>query len=106
MSACVHDSYDNELGPLNAKVDSERKPRHRRAPNITVHGGISQRMLREKRQSTERLIEEFASETWALPLVPASGFFQVSIRLFRESDRSIHSFFLISAITSSAGRLW
>lgn len=54
---------------------------------------------------SESFVEEFTSETCTLPFVPQSGCRQMSIRLFRESDCAVHSFFLISAITASAGRL-
>ena len=67
---------------------------------------ISPWMLDEKWKSGESFVEEFPSEIWTLPFVPRGGCRQMSIRLFRESDLAIHSFFLISAITSSAGRLW
>lgn len=96
---------DHKLGLLNAKVDPVRKTPHRRASDVAVNDGIFQRMLDEKRKSSESFVEEFASETCTLPLVPQGGSRQMLIRLFRESDRAIHSFFLISAMTSSAGRL-
>lgn len=102
---CVHERYGDKLGLLNAKVDPVRKSSHRCTSDIVVNDGMLQGMLGQAPKRSEGFVEEFGSETCTLLFVPRSGCRQVSIRLFRESDRAIHSFFLISAMTSSAGRL-
>ena len=102
----MNDSHDNEFRLFNSKVDSKGKARHWRSPGVAVavNNGIAQRMLDETLECSECFVEELVSETCALLFVPRGSCRQMSIRLFRESEGSRHSFFLISAITSSAGR--
>ena len=44
------------------------------------------------------------TEAATLLFVPSCGCIHIPVRLFPESDGACHSFFLISAITSSARR--
>jgi hypothetical protein len=104
MTACVYDRHDNNLRSLAAKVDPKRKALHQRTTHIAAGDRISQRLFGYESERRERLGEEVMPQAGALILVPLSSFHQIPIRLFPESDGAIHSFFLISAITSSARR--
>ena len=103
----MHNGDDNRSRSLNAKVNSIGKSRHRRTSSVVaaMNDGIRQGVLDYTLECSHRFGEKFVPETCALLLVPRCRRSEVSSRLFRESDCVSHSFFLMSAITSSAGRL-
>jgi hypothetical protein len=62
--------HDNDLGLLDAEVDSEGKARHQRTACIAMNYRVTQRLFGNELESRKCFVQEFVPETFALLLVP------------------------------------
>jgi hypothetical protein len=70
MTASMNYSHYNDLGLLDAEVDSEGKARHQGTASIAMYYGISQRLFGNKLKSRKRFVQELVPQAFALLLVP------------------------------------
>lgn len=70
MTASMDYGYDDDLGLLDSKVDSEGEARQQRAACIAMNYRVRHRLFGNELEGSKRFVQELVAETLALLLVP------------------------------------